>query len=397
MQFDRKTLRARRFALLSLVAFAAAAVAVYFFVRWRVHDRFWVTTDNAFVVGNIIPVQADATGVISEVLAEESQQVNKGEVLVRLDAQHARAALDQSEAQLAQSVRTVGALFASRRQACQKIVSRIALREKVRHDIARYREALPSGSVSRQTLQNAEDQLASLEADLHEGRAELQAVESRINNVTRTNHPDIEAAKAKYMEDYIEFARQSIKAPVSGYVAKRKAQVGLRVRPGDQLMTIVPLDYLWIEANLFENSMARVRPGQPVNISVDLYGNTAAYHGTVEGVIPGSGSVFALLAPDNATGNFIHIVQRVPVRISLRADEIEKQPLRPGLSSVISIDVSKTDLPVNASSAKPFEKDYKTNIFDNEPREANARIEKIIKENIVGAADAPAGACPTSE
>ena len=372
-------------------------MAVYFFVRWRVHDRFWVTTDNAFVVGNIIPVQADATGVISEVLAEELQQVNKGEVLVRLDAQHARAALDQSEAQLAQSVRTVGALFASRRQACQKIVSRIALREKVRHDIARYREALPSGSVSRQTLQNAEDQLASLEADLHEGRAELQAVELRINNVTRTNHPDIEAAKAKYMEDYIEFARQSIKAPVSGYVAKRKAQVGLRVRPGDQLMTIVPLDYLWIEANLFENSMARVRPGQPVNISVDLYGNTAAYHGTVEGVIPGSGSVFALLAPDNATGNFIHIVQRVPVRISLRADEIEKQPLRPGLSSVISIDVSKTDLPVNASSAKPFEKDYKTNIFDNEPREANARIEKIIKENIVGAADAPAGACPTSE
>ncbi len=397
MQFDRKTLRARRFALLSLVALAAGAAAVYFFVKWRVHDRFWVTTDNAFVVGNIIPVQADATGVISEVLAEESQQVNKGEVLVRLDAQHARAALDQSEAQLAQSVRTVGALFASRRQACQKIVSRIALREKVRHDIARYREALPSGSVSRQTLQNAEDQLASLDADLHEGRAELQAVESRINNVTRTNHPDIEVAKAKYMEDYIEFARQSIRAPVSGYVAKRKAQVGLRVRPGDQLMTIVPLDYLWIEANLFENSMERVRPGQPVNISVDLYGNSAAYHGTVEGVIPGSGSVFALLAPDNATGNFIHIVQRVPVRIALRADEIEKQPLRPGLSSVISIDVSKTDLPVNASTAKPFEKDYKTNIFDNEPREANARIEKIIKENIVGAADAPAGACPTSE
>ncbi len=397
MQFDRKTLRARRLLLLLLVALVAGVVAVFFFVKWNVHDRFRVTTDNAFVVGNIIPVQADATGVISEVLTEESEHVNKGDVLVRLDEQRARAALDQAEAQLAQSVRSVGALFATQRQACQKIVSRIALREKVRHDIARYREALPSGSISRQTLQNAEDQLASLDADLHEGRAELQAVELRIKGVSRTNHPDIEAAKARYLDSFIEFARQSIKAPVSGYVAKRKAQVGLRVRPGDQLMTIVPLDYLWIEANLFENSMERVRPGQPVNISVDLYGNSATYHGVVEGVIPGSGSVFALLAPDNATGNFIHIVQRVPVRIGLRTDEIEKQPLRPGLSTVVSIDVSKTDQPVNASTAKPTSKDYTTNIFDKEPAEAKLRIEKIIKENIVGPADAPAGSCPTSD
>ena len=138
-------------------------------------------------------------------------------------------------------------------------------------------------------------------------------------------------------------------------------------------MTIVPLDYLWIEANFFENSMERVRPGQPVNISVDLYGNSATYHGVVEGVIPGSGSVFALLAPDNATGNFvIHIVQRVPVRIGLRTDEIEKQPLRPGLSTVVSIDVSKDgSTPTSITRMDP--KADKTEVFANEIAEANSR------------------------
>ena len=132
-------------------------------------------------------------------------------------------------------------------------------------------------------------------------------------------------ARNKFINAYIEFARQQLRAPVSGYVAKRKAQVGDRIRPGDQVMTIVPLDHLWVEANLWENSLRGVRPGQPVLITVDLYGRSYTYHGTVEGLVPGTGSVFALLPPDNATGNFIHIVQRVPVRIALREDEILKE------------------------------------------------------------------------
>ena len=141
-------------------------------------------------------------------------------------------------------------------------------------------------------------------------------------------------------------------------------------------MQIVPLDYLWIEANLWENSMQRVRPGQPVTVTVDLYGNSALFHGTVEGIVPGSGSVFALLAPDNATGNFIHIVQRVPVRIVLRPDELEKQPLRPGLSTVVSIDVHNVDQSPNASITRMEPKAYNTEIFDNEIAEANSARKK---------------------
>ena len=397
MPLDRKTLRARRLIFLSLVALLALAAGLYFLIRWNTHDRFYVTTDNAFVVGNIIPVQADATGVVAEVLVEETNKVKAGELLVRLDEQRAKAMLDQSAAELARAVRSVGGQFAARRQACQKIASQIALRDKTRHDVVRYRQALPSGAVSQQVLQNATDQLASLDAELHQSRADFQSFEARLGGLTLTKTPEIEAATAKFAENYIEFARQRIKAPVSGYIAKRKAQVGDRVRPGDLLMQIIPLDYLWIEANLWENSMQRVRPGQPVAVTVDLYGNSALFHGRVEGIIPGSGSVFALLAPDNATGNFIHIVQRVPVYISLRPDELEKQPLRPGLSTVVSIDVRDDAQSPNASITRMDPKAANTEIFANEIAEADTRAKKIVSENLVAGLDAAVGPCPSSE
>ena len=397
MPLDRKTLRSRRLIFLSLVALTALAAGLYFLIRWNTHDRFYVTTDNAFVVGNIIPVQADATGVVADVLVEETNKVKAGDLLVRLDEQRAKAALDQSAAELARAVRLVGGQFAARRQACQKIASQIALRDKTRHDVMRYRQALPSGAVSQQVLQNAVDQLASLDAELHESRADFQSFEARLGGLTLTKTPEIEAATAKFAENYIEFARQRIKAPVSGYIAKRKAQVGDRVRPGDLLMQIIPLDYLWIEANLWENSMQRVRPGQPVAVTVDLYGNSALFHGRVEGIIPGSGSVFALLAPDNATGNFIHIVQRVPVYISLRPDELEKQPLRPGLSTVVSIDVRDDAQSPNASITRMDPKAANTEIFANEIAEADTRAKKIVSENLVAGLDAAVGPCPSSE
>ena len=397
MPLNRKTVRARRLIFLSLVALTALAAGLYFLIRWNTHDRFYVTTDNAFVVGNIIPVQADATGVVAEVLVEETNKVKAGELLVRLDEQRAKAMLDQFAADLARAVRSVGGQFAARRQACQKIASQIALRDKTRHDVMRYRQALPSGAVSQQVLQNATDQLASLDAELHQSRADFQSFEARLGGLTLTKTPEIEAAKARFAENYIEFARQRIKAPVSGYIAKRKAQVGDRVRPGDLLMQIIPLDYLWIEANLWENSMQRVRPGQPVAVTVDLYGNSALFHGRVEGIIPGSGSVFALLAPDNATGNFIHIVQRVPVYISLRPDELEKQPLRPGLSTVVSIDVRDDAQSPNASITRMDPKAANTEIFANEIAEADTRAKKIVSENLVAGLDAAVGPCPSSE
>ncbi|MGB8897898.1 MAG: HlyD family secretion protein [Methylocella sp.] len=395
MQVDRKTIRRRRNLLLLLVALALSAGALAYAVNWWLFGRFSVVTDNAFITGNLIPVYADTTGIVAQVLHEETEDVKKGDLLIRLDEQRALATLGEAEGELGRAVRAVGALFATRQQTCQRIVSRTALFDKVRHDIVRYRQALPSGSVSKQILQNAEDQSASLEADLKEARAEFQSIEARVGGTTRINHPDIEVARSKYIDANIEFARQQIRAPVSGYIAKRKAQVGDRVRPGDQVMTIVPLDHLWVEANLWENRMHWVRPGQPVLVNVDLYGESYTFHGTVEGLVPGTGSVFALLPPDNATGNFIHIVERVPVRIALRKDEILNHPIRPGLSAVISIDIRESGQSPNAALTEASTKEYETNIFSDDFANANTRAEQIIKNNLVPSVNSIEPACPS--
>jgi membrane fusion protein, multidrug efflux system len=395
MQVDRKTIRRRRNLLLLLVALALSAGALAYAVNWWLFGRFSVVTDNAFITGNLIPVYADTTGIVAQVLHEETEDVKKGDLLISLDEQRARATLGEAEGELGRAVRAVGALFATRQQTCQRIVSRTALFDKVRHDIVRYRQALPSGSVSKQILQNAEDQSASLEADLKEARAEFQSIEARVGGTTRINHPDIEVARSKYIDANIEFARQQIRAPVSGYIAKRKAQVGDRVRPGDQVMTIVPLDHLWVEANLWENRMHWVRPGQPVLVNVDLYGESYTFHGTVEGLVPGTGSVFALLPPDNATGNFIHIVERVPVRIALRKDEILNHPIRPGLSAVISIDIRESGQSPNAALTEASTKEYETNIFSDDFANANTRAEQIIKNNLVPSVNSIEPACPS--
>jgi membrane fusion protein, multidrug efflux system len=383
MPLTRKQIRTRRNIGLALVAATAGATALYFAVTWWTRDRFIIETDNAFVTGNLIPVYADATGVVTQVFTEETENVKTGDLVLRLDAQRAGAMLAQGEADLARAARAVGALFESQRQACERAISRIALRDKLRHDYIRYQQAAPSGSVSQQVLQNARDQLAAAEAEVREARADTQSVQARVGGVTRMDHPDILQARSKYLDAYIEYARQNIKAPASGYVAKRKAQVGDRVRPGDQLMTIVPLDHLWVEANLSENSMARVRPGQPAQVVVDLYGRKVVFHGKVEGLVPGTGSVFALLPPDNATGNFIHIVQRVPVRISLRTDELAKDPLRPGLSTVTTIDVRDDKTPVDASQATTSAPEYATNIYDNDLAAGKAKAEEIVRQNLV--------------
>jgi membrane fusion protein, multidrug efflux system len=390
---SRKSLRARRAFLLKALAVGVAVGVLAFATRWLTYDRNWVTTDNAFVTGNIIPVQADATGVVARVFAEETQLVKKGEALVQLDAQRAQAALGQAEAELGRAVRNVGALYANRRQICQKISARAAIRERTRHDLARYKQAASSGAASNQMLQNTQDTLAAQEADLKEARAEYQAIESRVGGVTPATHPDVEAAKARFLDAYIEYLRQTIRAPATGYIAKRRVQVGQRVRPGDQIMNIVPLDHLWVEANLWENRMGQIRPGQPAVIKVDLYGSQVVFHGAVEGLVPGSGSVFATLPPDNATGNFIRIVQRVPVRISINPEELKETPLRPGLSTVTSIDVSAEAKPVTVSDVKTTTGEYATEVYDKDLAEAKTRAETIVKNNLVGGANAADGAC----
>jgi membrane fusion protein (multidrug efflux system) len=382
MKIHPRNIRSRRNRYLLSVMLTLAAGALIYAGYWWFNGRFRIVSHNAFVAGNLIPVEADATGIVTQVLAEESQYVNKGDPLVRLDQHRAQAALGQRQGELGQVVREIGAVFSTRSQICQKLIARSARLIRVRHDVARFRQALPTGSVSEQVMQNAEDQMAALEAEMREADAELKAIDAKVGGTSKILHPDVEAAKYKFIAAYLDYSRQQIRAPVSGYVSVRKVQVGNRVQPGDQLMTIVPLEHLWIEANLRETEIARIRPGQRAEISVDLYGSNLIYHGTVEGLIPGTGSVFALLPPDNSVGNFIHIVERIPVRIALQQDEILKNPIRPGLSTVTSINIKESDQPLGASLAAVSAPEYRTDIFADEIADAEAKAEAIIMANL---------------
>jgi len=402
-----QAIRARRNRRLLLVALALAAAAAAYGWSWWTHDRFWVRTDNAYVTGNLIPVAAQASGIVTQVLAEETQFVNRGDVLVRLDEHEAYAALGRARGRLGEEVRRITALFKTRKQLEERLAARQARLTLVRHDLERYRRASPAGAVSGQILQNAADQAHALEAEVREARAELDILDARVGGTSIREHPAVELAKHELIQAYLDYKRQQILAPVSGYVAKRKAQVGDRVTPGADLMTIVPLAHLWIEANLRETDLHRVRPGQPALVSVDLYGAEHTFHGVVEGLVPGTGSAFALLPPDNATGNFIHIVERVPVRIALQEDEVRDHPLRPGLSTVTQIRVdqpgrsvldavafahgpdeasraqAEAGQSVLTSFAAPSAPEYRTDVYADEIPTAESLADTVITTNLV--------------
>lgn len=369
----------RLLAVAAACLIAGAAYAAY----WWTTARHWVETDNAYVTGNLVPVMAQASGIVTQVLAEETQFVNKGDLMVRLDEHEAYAALGRARGRLGETVRRINALFVTKRQLGEKLEARNARLDVVQHDMERYRKAAPSGAVSKQILQNATDHLRALEAEVRETQAEYDSLEAQIGGTSVMEHPAVELAKHEFIVAHLEYARQQIRAPISGYIAKRKAQVGDRVKPGVDLMTIVPLDHLWVEANLRETEMRDVRPGQPVEVTVSLYGGTHTYHGTVEGLVPGTGSAFALLPPDNATGNFIHITERVPVRIALPQDEIREHPIRPGLSTVTRIHVSEQGNSVWTSLAKPDTAEYQTDVYGDELTSAETLAQGVMEGNLV--------------
>lgn len=378
-----KVIRARRNRRLLLVAALVLVAASGYLAYWARYERFWVRTDNAYVTGNLIPVAAQASGIVTQVLAEETQFVNRGDVLIRLDEHQAYAALGRARGRLGEEVRRIAALFMTRKQLAEQLASRTARLNLARHDMDRYQAAAPSGAVSKQILQNTADKILSLEADVRETQAELNTLDAQVGGTTVMEHPAVELAKHQLIEAYLEYTRQQIKAPVSGYVAKRKAQVGDRVQPGVSLMTIVPLDHLWVEANLRETELQHVRPGQTALVDVSLYGSQHTFHGTVEGLVPGSGSAFALLPPDNSTGNFIHIVERVPVRIALPEDEIREHPIRPGLSTVTKINIHESGQSVWSSFAAPATAEYVTDVYADELPIAETMAKQVMAGNLV--------------
>jgi membrane fusion protein (multidrug efflux system) len=230
-------------------------------------------------------------------------------------------------------------------------------------------------------VQNTQDKIRELQAVIRENQAEKISIEAQISGTTIDNHPAIEKAKSRVRAAFLNFQRRNIVAPVAGYVAKRKVQLGDNVKPGVPLLAIVPLDDLWIDANFLETQVAGIRPGQTADIRVDAYGDDLIYHGIVQGVLPGTGSTFALLPTDNATGNFIHVAERVQVRIGLDPKELQDNPLQPGLSTVTRINTREAGKPLLSSNVDVIGDAYKTGIYQHELDGVEQRIRQIIVSN----------------
>lgn len=329
--------RQRAFTVFGVVlALLACGWAIYWFVALRHYE----TTDDAYVAGDVIPLTSEAPGTVTAVHADDTQAVAAGAVLVELDPADARVAVAAAEATLARTAREVAALFAQRAVLRADLQARELTLQRARHDLARREPLRGDGAVSGEELAHSSDTVAELTAGVAAATAQLDALDAQLHDSTVATHPRVLEAAAAVRSARLALRRTRLTAPTSGIVAKRSVQVGQRVAPGTPLLAIISLPEVWIDANFKEVQLRRLRVGQPVTVRADVYGSDVTFHGRVAGLGAGSGSAFALLPAQNASGNWIKIVQRLPVRIALDPQELAAHPLRIGLSTVVEVDVA---------------------------------------------------------
>ncbi len=370
--------RKRMMTLLILaIVIAAIAYGLYYFLVARFHEE----TDDAYVNGNVVQITPQVTGTVIAVNADDTQSIRIGEPLVKLDPADSAIALQSAEANLAQTVRRVRGLYADDDQYRAQVAQRDSDLSKAQDDLRRRLAVAQTGAVSQEEISHARDAVKAAQASLDAARQQLAANVALTANTTVANHPDVLAAAATVRNAYLNNARNTLPAPVTGYVAKRSVQVGQRVSPGTPLMSVVPLGQIWVDANFKEVQLDHMRIGQPVSVTADIYGASVKYHGKVIGFSAGTGSAFSLLPAQNATGNWIKVVQRLPVRIALDPQELERHPLRIGLSMQVDVDIKDESGSQLGSVQNSV---YQTDVFAKYGDEADAEIARIIEQNAAG-------------
>jgi membrane fusion protein (multidrug efflux system) len=369
----------RRPALI-LTALVLVIVAIGSGLYWMLVARNYEDTDDAYVGGRVVVITPQTSGTVIAIGADETDTVAAGQMLVRLDPADARIDLLGREAQLAQAVRETRTLYANNDVLQANVSLREAELERANDDLERRRAVRDTGVVSEEEIRHAELTVATARAALASAREQLLSNRSFTAGTRVQTHPNVLAAAARVREAYLAVKRGEIRAPVSGEIARRNVQVGQRVAPGTSLMALVPMDNLWVDANFKEVQLESMRIGQPASIIADVYGSRVEYHGRVIGFGAGTGAAFALLPAQNATGNWIKVVQRVPVRIALDPKEVHEHPLRVGLSIRATVDVRNRNGALVAAHNETSP-DNHTEVFDDGESEADALVEKIITSN----------------
>ncbi len=383
----------QRLLLIAGAVFAVAGLAYAGY--WAKYLRPFERTDDAYVQGNLVQITPQVAGTVVSVNADDTDFVKAGQTLVTLDRADAEVALEQAQAALAQTVREVRTLYVTNTTWAANIAQRDAdvsranaELARARDDLARRQSLADSGAVSGEEMNHAQSgvtnagaAVAAAQAALTAAKQQLATNQSLTEGTSVEKHPNVERAASKVREAYLAYARAELPSPVSGYVAKRTVQLGQRVAPGAPLMSIVPLDEVWVDANFKEVQLRKMRIGQPVTLTADAYGTAIRYDGRIVGLGVGTGGAFALLPAQNATGNWIKVVQRIPVRIALDPKELADHPLRVGLSMEVEVNIadasgtSLADVPRTAAA-------HTTTAFTHDVEEADALVKKTIAANL---------------
>ena len=373
----------RRRALLILATVVVVAAIVW--LAWYLLVARWhQETDDAYVQGNVVAVVPQTAGTVTRIDADDGMKVEAGQPLVHLDPNDAQVAYDQAVANLANTVRQVRGLYSAVDAGAADLAAREAQVARARADLKRREGLVGNGAVSAEELAHARNELAVLEAGLRASSGNLSRNRALVDATEVGTQPQVAAAASQLRQAYLNLQRTAIVAPVSGYIAKREVQLGQRVQPGVNLMTIVPLEQLWVEANFKETQLAKMRIGQPVKVHADLYGSDVEYDGKVVSLGMGTGSAFSLLPAQNASGNWIKIVQRVPVRIEVEPKQLAEHPLRLGLSMNVDVTVRDQAGPVLVPARRNDKPLFTTAAYEKQLNDANALIDKVIRENLPG-------------
>lgn len=371
---------------LSIVAAVVIIGGIAWLAYYFLYARWHQDTDDAYVQGNVVSIVPQTSGTVISIDADDGMKVEAGQALVHLDANDAQVAYDQSVANLAGTVRQVRGLYSTVDTGQAQIRAREVAVAQARADVNRRSGLVASGAVSSEELAHARDLLASAEAALSGSRGDLSRSRALVDATTLGKQPQVQVAASQLRQAYLNLQRSAIVAPVSGYVAKRQVQLGQRVQPGATLMTIVPLEQVWVEANFKETQLGHMRIGQPVEVYSDLYGGDVEYNGKVASLGLGTGSAFSLLPAQNASGNWIKIVQRVPVRIELDPKQLAEHPLRLGLSMSVDVAVRNQDGPSLAVARKIVKPVLTTLAYQKQLNDADALITQIIERNLPASA-----------
>ncbi|MBV8806260.1 MAG: efflux RND transporter periplasmic adaptor subunit [Sinobacteraceae bacterium] len=371
--------------------FGAVAVVVIIGVLlyYFLYAQFHVSTTDAYVNGNLIRLQPQVSGTVNFIGFDQTQPVRQGQTLVELDPHDADISLGQAKANLAQTVRDVVQLFAEEQRQQALMQSQQAQLQLANTVLARDKSLIGEHGIAQEELDRTTESARNAQAGIRQADASLASVRAQIAGTRPETHPRVLLAESNLRSAWLARNRTAVRAPVSGYIVRREVQLGQQVTPATEILAMVPLSTVWIDANFKETQLEKLRINQPVNIKADIYGRHFEYHGRVLGLTAGTGASLAVLPPENATGNWIKIVQRLPVRIGLDPRELRDHPLFLGLSTTVNVDVSDVN-GASLSSVPVWPAEMQTNVYAQQDAGINTEIDKIVQENLQGAHFNPA-------